>query len=390
MPAPVHDAHLSHGTSPPPRKSNAWPNEERDDIYHRRQQGEKWDTICLDYPGRSKHAMQQQYSIMKKQAILKTPTKGRGRRKAQSIATASPTVVNGRNGFKQRPSSADVAQSDADDDDESTASSPIKSMGGNDGPPVTDDDSESVKEPDSARKQRMRRRLKQTSANEDEDELPVSTRPKRTRASGVNYNILQNSGFGLDDPADDVAADPTPSNTPHRLSKTIVLKTGKPKTPVADQAKKPSKGLNSDSLDDRMQSPEDDGFTRRSQRVKKVSNAKSRNANSPAVDDESSILGGKRRRRSYFPQDPEPEPSIDDDSDQRATRSSRKRKNSEAEPRRASVASASGSVDQPSTKKRRQGKPNEHLGFLPNGQPRQRRRRVSATPVISKAVSNLL
>lgn len=47
MPAPVQDAEISDASSPPQRKSNAWPNEERDDIYNRRQQGEKWDTICV-------------------------------------------------------------------------------------------------------------------------------------------------------------------------------------------------------------------------------------------------------------------------------------------------------------------------------------------------------
>ena len=47
MPAPVQDADVSDAGSPLQRKSNAWPTEERDDIYNRRQEGEKWDTICL-------------------------------------------------------------------------------------------------------------------------------------------------------------------------------------------------------------------------------------------------------------------------------------------------------------------------------------------------------
>ncbi|KAL8991954.1 MAG: hypothetical protein Q9169_007498 [Polycauliona sp. 2 TL-2023] len=357
MPAPVQDADVSDASTPPHRKSNAWPNEERDDIYNRRQQGEKWDTICE-----------------------KTPTKSRGRRKGQPSANNSPAVVNGKKASKARSSPEDADQSDADSDEQSTASAPTKPMGGLDGAPPTDNDSESVKEPDSARKQRLRRRQKQTSDNdEDEDEPPVSTRPRRSRASGVNYNVLQNSGFGLDDQADDATAESTPSNKPARLSKIVALKMGSRKEPVVDSARKPSKSRNIDAEDEPTPSHEEDNFTRRSQRVKKVSTLKTGNPASPsprAADDESLLPGGKRRRRSHFPQDVEPEGSIDDDSDLRTTRSSRKRKPSEAELKRASVDSAPGSgVEQPSVKKRRQSKPNEHLGFLPNGQPRRRRRR---------------
>lgn len=57
MPAPVQDADISDASSPPQRKSNAWPTEERDDIYTRRQQGEKWDTICLVSPPPPSHVL---------------------------------------------------------------------------------------------------------------------------------------------------------------------------------------------------------------------------------------------------------------------------------------------------------------------------------------------
>ena len=46
MPASVQEAD-DDATSPRQPKSNAWPTEERDDIYNRRQQGDKWDAICL-------------------------------------------------------------------------------------------------------------------------------------------------------------------------------------------------------------------------------------------------------------------------------------------------------------------------------------------------------
>ncbi|KAL8884166.1 MAG: hypothetical protein Q9192_006912, partial [Flavoplaca navasiana] len=371
MPAPVQDAEVTDAGSPLQRKSNAWPTEERDDIYNRRQEGEKWDTICLDYPHRSKHAMQQQYS--------NTPTKGRGRRKGIPPTLISPTAMNGKKGSKRRISPEDADQSDVDADDESAASAPSKSVGGYDGAPETDNDSENPKEPDSARKQRLRRRLQQTSGNEDEDEQPVPTRPKRKRASGVNYNLLQNSGFDLEDQADNPADESIQPHVPLRKSKIIALKMGIPKTPVDDRARKPSRSINIDGVDESML---EDSSNRRSQRVKKVVNGKRGSRASPATnvaEQETSVRGGKRKRRSLFPQDLEPDPSVEGDSDVMTTRLSKKRKDSEAQSTESrtqkAVESAPESEPQPSTKKKRQGKPKEHLGFLPNGLPRQRRRR---------------
>ncbi|KAI4264352.1 MAG: hypothetical protein L6R42_000537 [Xanthoria sp. 1 TBL-2021] len=431
MPAPVQDAEMSDASSPPHRKSNAWPNEERDDIYNRRQQGEKWDTICVvnsprpshvicphliwsskDYPHRSKHAMQQQYSVsvidhfckfasrayttadnektshsgnslsLRTQVPAtshadskqKTPTKGRGRRKGKPPALTSPTVMNSVKKVSKRRTSPEDAddQSDSDSDGESTPSVPTQPTGGYDGAPEAENDSESTKEPDSARKQRLRRRVKPTS--DDEDEPPVSTRPKRTRASGINYSLLQNSGYGLEDQADEAAIEPAP-DAPVRKSKIIALKMGMPKTPIVDDARKPRKSLKIDVNDE-------DTSARRSQRVKKVVNGKTGNLGSPlshTADEETNVLGGKRNRRSLLLQ--EPDMTIDDDSDVRATRSSKKRKNSEIETNEAHpenvAAMESENKDQPSRKKKRHAKPKEHLGFLPNGQPRLRRRRVS-------------
>ena len=60
-------------------KSNLWTLAERDDLFKRRQLGEDWESICQvcrnhlmltaklistkDYPTRSRHALQQQYSV---------------------------------------------------------------------------------------------------------------------------------------------------------------------------------------------------------------------------------------------------------------------------------------------------------------------------------------
>lgn len=61
-------------------KSNLWTTEQRRDLFERRQNGEEWETICpvcrptnyvfdprltllQDFPNRTRHAMQQQYSV---------------------------------------------------------------------------------------------------------------------------------------------------------------------------------------------------------------------------------------------------------------------------------------------------------------------------------------
>lgn len=70
----------------PTRKpGNLWTVEAREDMFSRREAGEGWETICQDYPNRSRHAMQQQYSMMKKQRALENGTwtlsrRGRKRR----------------------------------------------------------------------------------------------------------------------------------------------------------------------------------------------------------------------------------------------------------------------------------------------------------------------
>ncbi|KAL8847478.1 MAG: hypothetical protein Q9221_007471 [Calogaya cf. arnoldii] len=361
MPAPVQDADMSDASSPPHRKSNAWPKEERDDIYNRRQKGEKWDTICLGYPDRSKHAMQQQYSD--------TPTKGKGRRKGKPSAPTSPAVMpNSVKKVSKRKASPENAdeESDSDSDRESIPSAPTKPIGGNDGAPEMETDSESTKGPDSARKQRLRRR-------KDEDEQSVSTRPRRSRASGVNYSLLQNSGYGLDDQADEVGVEATP-DVPVRKSKIVALKMGTPKTPVADEAGKRRKSP-SVNVDD--ESMHEDNSTRRSQRVKKVVNKKNGNLTSPlshTAPEDLHLPGGKRKRRSLLAAEPD-----EDDSDARATRS-KKRKTSEPENNKAhpekEAAKESGQEEIPFRNRKRQARPKEHLGFLSNGQPRLRRRRV--------------
>ena len=122
MQNPVHSP---QGNGGPRRPGNIWTPEAREDMFRRREAGEDWETICLvnhstsaltvlssegfrlsiwldleytvceltvqqDYPRRSRHALQQQYSMMKKQ-----------------IAVANGTWVTNRRGRKRKTSTGE-------------------------------------------------------------------------------------------------------------------------------------------------------------------------------------------------------------------------------------------------------------------------------------------
>ncbi|KAI9881610.1 MAG: hypothetical protein M1830_000174 [Pleopsidium flavum] len=53
---------LETPTSNGSRAQHQWTLVDREDMFSRRQSGEGWDTICKDFPNRTRHAMQQQYS----------------------------------------------------------------------------------------------------------------------------------------------------------------------------------------------------------------------------------------------------------------------------------------------------------------------------------------
>ncbi|KAL8815910.1 MAG: hypothetical protein Q9223_005001, partial [Gallowayella weberi] len=284
-------------------------------------------------------------------------------------------------------------QSDAESDANSPSSLAGQTLGGIDGPAETDEEAESPRGPGSARNKRLRKRLQKTVVEDDE---PVSARPRRTRASGINYNILQNSGYDQDDQDEAVALDPA-AETPVRLSKIVRLRHGFPKSPVMEdldlKTRKLRKSLNID-IDGQVpgtSTAQDEEFAgrRMSTRGKKFINGKSDYLPSPlsfAADGDTNSLGG-RRKRGIQDQDQDQDQDsgrvLDIGSDSKATRSSRKRKTSEAEsigtrPRKlvALETSPRNDHDHPGrghTKHRVKA----HLGFLANGQPRQRRRRVS-------------
>ncbi|KAL8731051.1 MAG: hypothetical protein Q9166_003702 [cf. Caloplaca sp. 2 TL-2023] len=316
---------------------------------------------------------------MKKQAALA------GRRRRKVSALPSPAVPKGVKKYSKRKTKPDDNNdsSDAESDEESTDYVASKTMGGTDGPAETDDDDVS---PRSVNKKRLSKRLQHAAVEDDDDEKPVPTRPRRTRASGVNYNLLQNSNF---DQSEEVATDLTVEQ-PVKKSKIIALRTGTPRTPIAESLDPKIRKLRrSDNIfgdHEVTQTPtmqEDTPSRRMSTRGKKSTTGNRDQLLSPAAVAGMISSGSKRKRR---PQEPESDVVSIDES--KATRSSRKRKNSEVEVNEArpkkkpTVEPTSENEGEPSGKKKRRGKFKEHLGFLPNGQPRQRRRRVSEFTVI--------
>ncbi|KAL8830805.1 MAG: hypothetical protein Q9191_001235 [Dirinaria sp. TL-2023a] len=99
-------------------KSNVWTPEERADLFNRRQIGEDWETICRDYPTRTRHAMQQQYSVEKRKHEGPTRSKlapRRGTRKPRAVQTRGHnwTSVN------KMPLTSDEEMIDYEDDPDS-------------------------------------------------------------------------------------------------------------------------------------------------------------------------------------------------------------------------------------------------------------------------------
>ncbi|KAL8707743.1 MAG: hypothetical protein Q9220_007263 [cf. Caloplaca sp. 1 TL-2023] len=374
-------------------KSNAWTVVQRDDIFTRRQYGEKWETICLDYPNRSKHAMQQQYSIMKKTAMPKTPTKTGGRRRNVSM----PPAVNGLDGTRE-----DESASESDRASINQSRAVIASRNGavtsNDDTAHSDsDDSRKAKGRRSSQKKRTYTKTKRPPKTQEDSE-PPTPRPKRARARAVNYNLLaQTNNDNDEDQAPEVES---PETKPERKSKIVSLRTsfGKKLASPARPLISPRKGRktaspptpdNDDEAEKTPSEQEEPTARRMSTRGKKAADAKA-NDISPKSPQGKKKTPRKYRSRllSHLP-DAETERKVVNSIEK--TKLSRKRRHSEtlvnevddARPGKAANVSFAQEEEadededeEPERKKRRASiKVKEDLGFLANGQPRKRRRR---------------
>ena len=261
-------------------------------------------------------------------------------------------------------------------------------------------DSESPAKPKrrkSAPQPRLSKRLKQLGKAHSEDDEPnqsdepVSARPKRTRAGGINYSLLLPSS---DNDENEQPATTLVTEEPKRRSKIITLRTNPSKTLLGnalDLSRRRSR--KTASIDDNREmdkSPvvsEMASATRKSSRVKKVADEVLANGDVQS-DNPHEVLYTPRKRKSRLishldvtGRNANSEPVID------SIKSSRKRKHSEEaadeiSPKTA-VAAGRGHNEEsehPEKKKKRaKQKLKEDLGFLPNGQPRKRRRRVRSS-----------
>ncbi|KAL8704448.1 MAG: hypothetical protein Q9201_002406 [Fulgogasparrea decipioides] len=348
--------------------------------------------------------MQQQYSMMKKSAApvsisgivelivfradiaQRKSTKGSSRRRNATI-NASSSAVNAFDGASE--DKPDPTAGLADDDSDEAGShdeenSPTRAQSN----PEDSDQSDKPRKGRSVQKSRSSKRLTRLAQiqAEDEAEEPVSTRPKRARASGINYNLLlQNSDY------DENAERPTNTDLPkpERKSKIIALRTGTPKhlipevpSPRTRKTRKTA-SINNDHETEVRQVPQQDGTPRRMS-TRGMEAVNGTNTPDEALVDRLQKLT-PRKRRGRIPsrlhvQDVDQQPVS---ATKPNNKISRKRKHSDVEASESNPATAT-TVDPTQEHdeeegerivKRRQARPKAHLGFLPNGQPRKRRKR---------------
>ncbi|KAL8904132.1 MAG: hypothetical protein Q9207_003483 [Kuettlingeria erythrocarpa] len=319
----------------------------------------------------------------------KTPSKSnQGRRKP--AAKASAPAANGVDGADDRSEDeSSSGQAEAESEDVNTGIEKRKSA--RKGRPRRAHSEESVKPrrrksaPQPRLSERLKRSAKDQSADEsDESEEPVSMRPRRSRAPPINYSLLQNLDFDQYGVSDSGVG----PDEPKRKSKIVALRTGPPKkqllSPRNVDAKTPRRkaSVGDDTTAKKTPFTEDVSATRKSTRGKKT-------ADGDLADDEGrpNLFRGelgtprrKRRRRLLAHQDQsgnETSPAVVTKSVSK--RGKRKRSEdgtgkTDGEAAGANAPAGAGESPQPE-KKRRKSKIREDLGFLPNGQPRKRRRR---------------
>ncbi|KAL9580605.1 MAG: hypothetical protein Q9212_004400, partial [Teloschistes hypoglaucus] len=343
-------------------RTNFWTMEQKDEIYNRRQNGEDWDSI---------------WRIMKK--------------------IAPPKFL------KEKPSAIEDSSDDDSDESDSEADEPtptktVQSLS---------DESDQSEKPRKTRSAQKHRSSKRSTRNAEVDadeespkaETPTSTRPRRARASGKNYNMLAKPE-DFEELAADEAVVVDPSNLPlksPKRSKIVALRTGLPKKATPDApSPKAVKNLKNKINEIRTPSPrktrkaasmnheheaassvashEETSSKRMSTRLMQANN-EGHPAPSDDLVDQLRKFSGSSKRRRHAPSKLHLEQ--EQLSGASSAKTSRKRKLSEAEASETlrTPGTAASEDDESKEPRRRVAKPKEHLGFLPNGQPRKRRKR---------------
>ncbi|KAL9052553.1 MAG: hypothetical protein Q9206_004263 [Seirophora lacunosa] len=343
-------------------KSNAWSWEERLDIYSRRRDGEAWDTICpVMRP------------VLPDFRLLTYPR--------------TTHIVPNTQWNSSIPDRDDSDSPDARS--RGPASRPTRKV--RRVPTDSDENTKSKKKP-SALKPRLSKRLKQSAKDQipddsDRPDEPVSTRPKRSRAPPKNYSLLLPNSDDLNEESDVAVA-------PEGLKKSriVILGTGPPKKQQNGVREPEIKTVRSsaspDSVVEVRKSPvspdEYQKGVRKSMRGKKMADdhlTTTRMGSDALRKKMKTPKGRKPRMLAHL------DPSDVDTPSVPATASAKKgQKRKRSEDRDDSIRPVGrvttspvpdAESEQPEKKKRRKQKVRHDLGFLPNGQPRMRRRRVS-------------
>ncbi|KAI4249073.1 MAG: hypothetical protein LQ352_005727 [Teloschistes flavicans] len=383
--------------------SNSWTMEQKEDIYNRRQEGEDWESIWESYPHRSKHALQQQFSIMKKIAPPR-PSVKTSRRGRTATGDTSSTKINGNHDvLKDKPSAIEDSSGDDQDEADSEAEEPTPTKAVQ---PLSDESDQSAepRKTRPAQKARSSKRLTRNAEVEADEEspgpgTPPSTRPRRARASGKNYNMLAKPEDFEESADEPRVVDPLKSPKKSRIV-ALRVAAGVPKkatpdarspraknpknmipeiqTPPPRKTRRAASANNDHEAASTVASNEEISPKRMSTRLKEA------NEGNPAPDedlvDQLRRNSGPGKRRRHVPSKLNLEQELL--SKAPSAKTSRKRKLSEAEasetlatPATADSAAQTTDDDEKQEPRRRVAKHKEHLGFLPNGQPRKRRRR---------------
>ncbi|KAL8720296.1 MAG: hypothetical protein Q9225_002834 [Loekoesia sp. 1 TL-2023] len=325
---------------------------------------------------------------VRKEENLQTPVKSNRTPRKASGRTLSP-AVNGVKRHSKHESSIGLDGADSED-----AETEGEESSGADKVHLAQDDSDEPvrsKRRKSAPQQRLSKRLKRPAKDRVDDEHDVSeervaSRPKRTRASGINYSLLlRNSDYeDKDQPVPVVAAE-----EPKRKSKIITLRTNPSKAlsnSVLDP--NPRKTRKTASVDENHQAEKSPAVheaasaKRKSARVKKIVDGSPTNRGGQS-ENPPEVLNSPRKRKprilshlDVVEHNPTPVSAAE------PVKLSRKRKRSDGaadtypETAAATDLTQDKESEQSEKKKRRaKQKIKQDLGLLPNGQPRQRRRR---------------
>ncbi|KAL8649284.1 MAG: hypothetical protein Q9210_004487 [Variospora velana] len=359
---PVQPSDLGIAT-PRSEKSNAWPWEERLDIYNRRRGGEGWDTICPNSPVKPNDSRRRKGSI---DAVNDNSDDDSGSDQDDSdSADARTRVPAGRPTRKAR-----LAHTDSDEN-----AKPKKTR--------------------SAPKPRLSKKLKRSAKDQTADgsERPVeavSTRPKRSRAPRKNYSLMPPySDLDLNGESNLAAA-----TQGLKKSKIICFRTGPPKKLQNGVRESETKTVRSSASADSdvevRKSPvspdEHQASVRKSMRGKKMADdhlTTTRMESDVFRKKMKTPKGRKPRMLAHLDASEVDTPSVPATA---SVKKGRKRKRSQdrvgnTHPVERVTASPlpDPESEQPEKKKRHKQKTRHDLGFLPNGKPRKRRRRVSDT-----------